>query len=325
MIDLHLHLDGSLSVKTVRLLAQKQNIALPESDTELKKLLSVSPSCRNLNEYLEKFDLPLSLLQNYEALKTAAYRLAEELKEAGVLYAEIRFAPQLHTRQGLSMNDAVIAVRDGLRQSSFSSNVILCCMRMKDNLEENLETVRLAHQYKMAVDLAGAESLYATESFFEVFSLAKELGVPFTIHAGEADGAASMKSAVSFGAVRIGHGVRSVEDNMLLAELREKKIVLELCPTSNLNTKVVDNLKEYPLRTLLDAGVRVTINTDNLTVSDTNLKKEWQQMISLFSLSEEEVKKMHLYAVDASFADEDVKNSLRNQILKADIYKILKG
>ena len=325
MIDLHLHLDGSLSVKTIRLLAQKQNIELPACDTELKNRLSVLPSCRDLNEYLEKFELPLSLLQNKEALKIAAYRLAEELKEAGVLYAEIRFAPQLHTRQGLSMEEAVIAVREGLRQSDFPSSIILCCMRMKDNVEENIKTVRLAHQYKMAVDLAGAESLHATESFFEVFSLAKALGVPFTMHAGEADGAKSVKSAVSFGAVRIGHGVRSVEDNMLLAELCEKKIVLELCPTSNLNTKVVESLKEYPLRTLLDAGVCVTINTDNLTVSDTNLKKEWQQMISLFSLSEEEVKRMHLYAIEAAFADEDMKNSLRNQILKADIYKILKG
>lgn len=325
MIDLHLHLDGSLSTETVRLLARMQNIALPESDAELKKLLSVSPSCRNLNEYLEKFELPLSLLQNKEALKTAAYRLAEEQKKAGILYAEIRFAPQLHTRQGMSMNDAVVAVKEGLMQSSFSSRVILCCMRMKDNREENLETVRLAHQYAMAVDLAGAESLYATESFFDVFSLAKELGVPFTIHAGEADGAKSVKKAVSFGAVRIGHGVRAVEDKMLLAELCEKKIVLELCPTSNLNTRVVDSLQEYPLKKLLDAGVRITINTDNLTVSDTNLKKEWQQMISLFSLSEEDVKRMHFYAIDASFADENVKNSLRNQILKADIYKILKG
>lgn len=325
MIDLHLHLDGSLSMETVRLLARMQNMALPESDAELKKLLSVSPSCRNLNEYLEKFALPLSLLQNKEALKTAAYRLAEELKEAGVLYAEIRFAPQLHTRQGMSMDDAVVAVKEGLMQSSFSSHVILCCMRMKDNKEENLETVRLAHEHAMAVDLAGAEGLYKTESFFDVFSLANRLGVPFTIHAGEADGAKSVKNAVSFGAMRIGHGVRSVEDEMLLAELCEKEIVLELCPTSNLNTKVVESLREYPLRTLLDAGVHVTINTDNLTVSDTHLKKEWQQMISLFSLSEEEVKKMLFYAIEASFAEEHVKNSLRNQILKADIYKMLKG
>lgn len=240
MIDLHLHLDGSLSVKTVRELARIQGVEVSHDDSVLLKRLQVSESCRDLNEYLEKFSFPCSLLQTRNAIEKAVYNLQEELKAQGLLYAEIRFAPQLHTFQGLTQAAVVEAAVNGLEASNFKANLILCCMRGDDNYLQNMETVRVAAQYLgkgvCAVDLAGAEALYKTSDFEELFRFAREMGIPFTIHAGEADGPDSVRTAVRFGARRLGHGVRSVEDSALLRCLKETGITLELCPTSNLNT-----------------------------------------------------------------------------------------
>ena len=192
MIDLHLHLDGSLPVKTVLKLAKLHNIALPGEDEEtLRKYLAVSPSAKSLNDYLRCFDLPLMLLQSCEAVTIALYELICELKEQGIIYSEIRFAPQLHTKCGCTQREIIEAAITGLdkAQKDFNtkSNLILCTMRGGSE-EDNLLTVSLAAEYLgngvCAVDLAGAEALYKTELYRNVFSLAARLCVPFTIHAG---------------------------------------------------------------------------------------------------------------------------------------------
>ena len=278
LVDLHLHLDGSLSVDSVKELMQIQGIKNCYSDSELLEKLQVSDGCRDLNEYLEKFDFPITLLQTKEALETASYNLLEELKTQGVIYAEIRFAPQFHTSKGLSQEQVVKAVIDGMRKSELNANLILCCMRGENNHDENIETVSVAKKFLKkgvaAIDLAGAEGLFPTSDYKDVFELASELGIPFTIHAGEAAGFTSVETAVEYGAVRIGHGVRSVESEDLLKKLSDKGIALELCPTSNLNTNIYRDISEYPIRKLMDAGITVTVNTDNMTVSNTNIKKE---------------------------------------------------
>ena len=318
LVDLHLHLDGSLSVATVRELADMQKIEIPEDDQELLDMLQVDADCRDLNEYLEKFDITVSLLQTKEALSTAVYNLEEELRAQALLYAEIRFAPQLHTEQGLSQAEIVEAAIAGMNRSEFRSNLILCCMRGDDNREQNLETVRIAKKYLgkgvCAVDIAGAEALYPTENFEDVFQLAKELGVPYTIHAGEADGAQSVYKALEFGTKRVGHGVRSVEDDMLIKRLADEGITLELCPTSNMNTNIFESMEEYPIRKLLDAGVRVTINTDNMTVSGTTLQSEFRKMIDTFALTDEELKQLAKNSVNASFADQDTKKLILDEL-----------
>lgn len=277
LVDLHLHLDGSLSVDSVKELMQIQGIKNCYSDSELLEKLQVSDGCRDLNEYLEKFDFPITLLQTKEALETASYNLLEELKTQGVIYAEIRFAPQFHTSKGLSQEQVVKAVIDGMRKSELNANLILCCMRGENNHDENIETVSVAKKFLKkgvaAIDLAGAEGLFPTSDYKDVFELASELGIPFTIHAGEAAGFTSVETAVEYGAVRIGHGVRSVESEDLLKKLSDKGIALELCPTSNLNTNIYRDISEYPIRKLMDAGITVTVNTDNMTVSNTNIKK----------------------------------------------------
>lgn len=323
LIDLHLHLDGSLSVATVRDLAAMQGIEVPLSDCELLKRLQVSENCRDLNEYLEKFSFPCSLLQTPEAIAKSVCNLQEELKSQGLLYGEIRFAPQLHLLQGLTQTEVVEAAIAGLEASDFHANLILCCMRGNDNQQMNLETVRVAAQYLgkgvCAVDLAGAEALYKTAEFEELFRLATDLSVPFTIHAGEADGPGSVRDALRFGAVRIGHGVRSVEEPALLKILKEQGITLELCPTSNLNTNMFPDLAHYPLPALMDAGVKVTVNTDNITVSNVTLRGEWNRLIAEFSLNRDQIRTLQENAVDASFASEKTKQWLRGQV--ADLLK----
>ena len=139
LVDLHLHLDGSLSLNTVKKLARLQKIEIPHDDKELMKMLKVSDECKDLNEYLEKFDFPLQLLQTSQAISAAVYDLQEELKSQGLIYAEIRFAPQLHIRGGLTQDQVVQAAVDGLERSDFKANLILCCMRGDDNLTENLQ------------------------------------------------------------------------------------------------------------------------------------------------------------------------------------------
>ena len=318
LIDLHLHLDGSLSLESVRDLARMQNIQVETDDEKLLKMLQVSPDCKDLNEYLEKFDFPCSLLQKPEAITRSVENLRRELKEQGLLYAEIRFAPQLHLLQGLTQHQVVQAAVDGLKAEGVKANLILCCMRGDRNREENLETIRMTAEFLgkgvCAADLAGAEALFATETFEDVFALAKELGIPYTIHAGEAAGPESVYKALEFDAIRLGHGVRSAEDATLLKQLAQDGITLELCPTSNLNTNIFNSIEEYPLLSLMEAGVRVTINTDNIMVSGVSLQSEWEKVVNAFHLTREQIKQLQKNSAEAVFADDSVKNWLLEQI-----------
>lgn len=320
MIDLHLHLDGSLPVKTVLKLAKLQNIALPgEDEATLRKYLAVSPSAKSLNDYLRCFDLPLMLLQSCETVKIALYELICELKEQGIIYSEIRFAPQLHTKCGCTQREIIEAAITGLdkAQKDFNtkSNLILCAMRGGSE-EDNLLTVSLAAEYLgngvCAVDLAGAEALYKTELYRNVFSLSARLCVPFTIHAGEADGVQSVKTAIEFGARRIGHGVAAVDDDKLLDEIKRKNISIECCLTSNLQTKAVSKLENHPIKDFLRLGINATINTDNMTVSDTTVEKE----LSLLSDIAPEISRKTLMrnAVNAAFLSDNEREELMRKM-----------
>ena len=325
MIDLHLHFDGSLLARTVLELAKEQGIALPsEEPDELKLFLAAPADCGSLNEYLEKFDLPLLVLQTREAIRKGMYTLVSSLKEQGMLYAEIRFAPQLHTKKGLTQEQVVKAALQGLQEAAagsfFKAKLILCCMRGADNREENLLTVRTAAAFLgrgvAALDLAGSEALYPTADYGEVFSLAKELSVPFTIHAGEADGPESIRAALRMGASRIGHGVRAGEDPELLEELKEKQIPLEMCPSSNVQTKAVPSLSEHPVLSYLRRGLLVTVNTDNMTVSDTTIEREFRLLKEELGMTPEERRQLLLNAADAAFLTAEERWRLRDVIEK---------
>ncbi len=319
-IDLHLHIDGSVSVESARQLAKIENIVLPQDDKKLKSLLTVGNKCKNLNEYLEKFELPISLMQTEKSLELCTFNLCEELVSLGCIYAELRFAPQKHLKKGLSQEQVVNAVLVGMKKSLLNSNLILCCMRDScDNRAENLETVRLSKKYLgkgvCACDLAGAEALFPNENYADIFLYAQKLEVPFTIHSGEASGSKSVMQAIEMGALRIGHGVRSVEDINVVRTLARNKISLEICPTSNLNTCVFKSYDEIPIVQLMNEGVIVTINSDNMSVSNTNASKELENIMHAFNFEKSVENQLLLNAVESSFATKTVKEKLKNKIL----------
>lgn len=311
MIDLHLHLDGSMRAKTILDLANQQNINLPVySEKELNNYLRVPENCQSLNEYLERFDLPLKVLQVPEAIERVTFELIEDLAVMGLEYAEIRFAPQLSTKNGLSQMEVVKYAVNGLKSAlkkytNIDCGLILCCMRNKDNYKDNLETVETAREYigngVCAIDLAGDEFNFKTKDFENLFKKAKDYFIPFTIHAGEADGPESINAALNFGAKRIGHGVNSIQDKNLLNRLIDNKIVLEMCVTSNIHTKCIKNEFSHPIRNYFDMGIMVTVNTDNMTVSNTTLIKEYELLKKNYNFTDKEIETMNQYAREVRF------------------------
>ena len=295
MTELHLHLDGSLSSEFILKQADKDGIALP-ADTvqDLQPYLTAGDSCSSLNEYLEKFDLPLSVLQTEDAMEQSVYDLMNRLSKEGLTYAEIRFAPQLHTERGLCQDAVTEAALSGLsmarRDFPIDGKLILCCMRMADNQAANELTVDVAARHLTsgvaALDLAGAEAVFPTKDFEAIFRKASQKDIPFTIHAGEAAGPESIRDALRFGAMRIGHGVRCVEDPALIEDLALKQVPLEVCPISNIQTTAFSDMELHPVLKLLDYGICVTINTDNRTVSGTTLKKEFETLRSRLHMTD---------------------------------------
>ena len=196
-------------------------------------------------------------------------------------------------------------------------------MRDKGNEKENLETVELAKKYLVedggvvAIDLAGAESLFPTKDFAYAFDKAREYGIPFTIHAGEASGPESVSAALDLGARRIGHGVWTIKDDAVLERVIRNGIALEMCPTSNRQTKSVPDMSLYPLKKYLDMGVKVTINTDDLSVCGTSISKEFDYIEKEFGITDVQIKTMLLNAADAAFTNRTTKNGLRHLIESA--------
>ena len=317
LVDLHLHLDGSLSMEDVRYMAHIEDIDLPENDAELEKKLICPVNCENLNDYLTCFDLPVSVMQSPTTIAYSVSSLVRRLDAQGLVYAEICYAPQLHLQKGMTQDEVVAASIEGLKQglsacrNGFKANLILCCMRGEDNDDLNMETVRMARKYLgrgvVAADLAGAETLFPTAKYRETFAYARELGVPFTIHAGEAAGVESMKEAMDFGARRIGHGIRSWNDAATRTRVKEENVCLTFTPTSNLQTKAVEGVKsiaQYPLRVFLNEGIPVCINTDNMTVSGTTLQREFQQLFAAGLLTANEAEHIVETAIRHTFVGE---------------------
>ena len=308
-VELHLHLDGSVRYQT----------ALEIIGNIKKEDMIISDDCHDLNEYLTKFSVPLAILQTKENLERVAYELALDLKSENVIYAEIRFAPLKHLLKGLSPEEVIESVLKGLKKVNIKTNLILCMMR-GDTFDNNLKVVALALKFLnrgvCALDLAGAESLYPTSDYKELFAIAQANGIPFTIHAGEAAGFESIKEALDFGALRIGHGIKCLEDEKLIKELKEKNILLEICPTSNIQTKAVTAYQKHPVYELYKKGVPICINTDNRTVSNITLTKEYQKLMQNFSLTTNDLKQMNINAINGAFLTNEEKEKLKKLINK---------
>lgn len=322
-VDLHLHLDGSVKPETILELALRQGIDLPVYNTEgLIPHMRVGEECGSLVEYLSKFDFTTRFLQSGEALERVAYEVAEQSAEHNCKYVEVRFAPQLHRGNGLTLEETIHYVVEGMKrgQRDFGvrAGVIVICMR-NHSCEANLEVIRAAAGYVgrgvVAVDLAGDEASYPPEWFRDVFAESGRLGIPVTIHAGEAAGAMNVYEAVAnLGAVRIGHGVRLKENGDILEMVKDRRIPLEMCPISNIQTKAVSGWDAYPIREYLEQGLLVTVNTDNPSVSGTDITNEYRVLTDRFGFTEPELVRLVMNGVEAAFMDENEKLSLRREM-----------
>ena len=318
--DIHLHLDGSLSAKTIIMVAKEEGIKLPSyCACRLNQYLRIPKNCKSLNEYLTRFDLPNLVLQTKNGLRKCSLDLLERLSKQGLKYCEIRMAPQLSTAQGLTQEEVVETLVQTFKNQKFiHANLILCLMRGDNTHDANIKTIEVAKKFYgkgvVAIDLAGAEALFGNELFKEEFKLAKKHQLPFTIHAGEAGDAQSVKSAVEMGASRIGHGIHSIDDKNVLELLKKEGICLEICPKSNLDTKTIKSYKELPLKQLKEAGVKVSINTDDMTVSNTQLWKEYRTLSKL-GFKENELQEFALNTIDAAFISDAEKVILKKFIL----------
>lgn len=311
-VELHCHLDGSLSRNFI-----EKRLGRKVSQEEL----SVSDDCRSLNEYLEKFDLPGQCLMDEEGLREAGYDVLHSMYQENVCYAEVRFAPLLSETSDMDCRKVIEAVIAGMNKGKQDFGVeygIITCAMRHHSAEENLRMLQITREYLgdgvCAADLAGAEALYPMSEFMDIFQTVKKLGMPFTLHAGECGNVQNIIDSVEAGAGRIGHGIAMRGHQELQSELAKKGIGIEMCPISNLQTKAVQSTAEYPLREFLDAGLKVSISTDNRTVSNTSLTKELEFVQKTYGVSDEEIRKMMQNAVETAFVGDDVKERLQKKM-----------
>lgn len=322
--DLHVHLDGSVRLETTIELAQKYNIELPTYDRdELKKLVCCDETCESLEDYLQGFHIVNKVLQTKEGLRRAAWELAEDCAKENIRYVEVRYSPILHTINGLKLTEISEAVIDGLRQAekdfNIKTGVIICGIRNMDPTT-SVKLAELAIAYKnkgvIGFDLAGGEYNYPAKDHKESFDLALKNNLNITIHAGEAYGPESIHQALHYcGTHRIGHGTRLVEDGDLLNYANDHRIPLEICLKSNFHTKAVPSIRSHPIDFYLDYGLRVTLNTDNRTISDTTLTDEYMLAIELLGLDYPQIKNIVLNGFKSAFLPYKERVRLINKIL----------
>ncbi len=308
--DLHVHLDGSLRLSTLLELAKAQGIELPATDPEgLARALHCGQHAGSLVEYLKAFDITLRVLQNADALYRVAYELCEDAAAENVRYMEVRYSPMLHTRTGLRLTTVVEAVLAGLwdaqKDHGLVANVILCGIR-NISPESSFEMAQLAVAYKnrgvVGFDLAGAEYDNPAKHHLRAFKLVRDNNIAVTIHAGEAYGPASIHQAIHVcGAHRIGHGCRLREDGDLLHYVNDHRIALECCPSSNVQTGAVADLRTHPLKLYHDLGLRVTINTDNRLITDTTVSKELWLCHTQMGMGPDDIRRMIINGFKAAF------------------------
>ena len=317
--DLHVHLDGSLRLETILELAEQQKVKLPATNLDtLRPFVQVGEECKSLVDYLKAFDVTLSVMQTYDSLVRTAFELAEDAAKENVRYIEVRYSPILHQQKGLPLHHIVQAVLDGLKEArkkySIHTGVIVCGMR-HINPETSLKLADLTVAFKnkgvVGYDLAGAEEDFPAKRHKDAFSRVLANNINCTLHAGEAYGPESIHQAIhQCGAHRIGHGVRLIEDGDLLNYVNDHRIPLEMCPSSNLQTKVVKKMADHPIRLFYDLGLRVTVNTDNRLVTGTSVSQELMILHDELHFSLEEIQDVIIMGFKSAFLPYAVKRAM---------------
>jgi adenosine deaminase len=308
--DLHCHLDGSLRLDTVLDLAKHQKVKLPTFDRgELFGLLYAGEHVESLDDYLRAFDITLSVLQQEEALERVAYELAVDAHAENVRYIEVRYSPLLHVREGMRPSQVVEAVLRGLRTAKrelgIRYGVILCAIRSLPP-DQSLRIAELCVAFKnrgvVGFDLAGSEINFPAKVHRAAFQLVIDNNINCTAHAGESFGPDSVHQAIhKCGAHRIGHGTRLVESGDLLNFVNDHRIPLEVCPSSNVQTRAAASWEAHPVDFFVDYGLRVTINTDNRLMSDTTVTKELHLCHKYFGWSLATIKEIIISGFKSAF------------------------
>ncbi|MFC6885692.1 MULTISPECIES: adenosine deaminase [Actinomadura] len=332
---LHDHLDGGVRPSTIVELASESGYEeLPSADPDgLRTWFTEASNSGSLERYLETFSHTVGVMQTTEALARVAYECAEDLAEDGVVYAEVRYAPELHTRTGLSLDAVVEAVLDGFarggRDHGIKIGALVTAMRHQ---ARSMEIAELAVRYRDAgvvgFDIAGAEAGYPPTRHLDAFEYLQRENAHFTIHAGEGFGLPSIWQAIQWcGADRLGHGVRIIDDiteregpdprlGRLAAYVRDKRIPLEMCPTSNIQTGAAKSIAEHPIGLLRRLGFRVTVNTDNRLMSGTTLSEEMAKLTEAFGYGWDDLQWFTVNAMKSSFAPFTERLELINGVIK---------
>lgn len=319
--ELHVHLDGSLRPDTLASLAQERGVALPPMAGDALGDYMRVDDARNLEDYLARFDITLSVMQDADALARIAEELVEDSHLDGIRYVEVRFCPWLNTRGGLSYDGVMAAVQRGLARGEARTGtvarLIVCALRNLGSAHgQEMAEVAVANRHLGVVgfDLAGGEAGHPARAFAPAFAFARAHDLAVTVHAGEGDGAHSIRDAVHLcGADRIGHGTRLLEDPALVAYVRDRRIALEVCPTSNVQTRVAESLAQHPLRAQWEAGAVVTLNTDNRLMSGVTLTEEYARCAEQLDLDMPALAAISLAAFDASFLPWPERRVLRDR------------
>lgn len=326
-IDLHCHLDGAMRPETAMELAAERGIKVPaENLEEFKTFIQVTADCRDVNEYLKRFDLPLSIMQDKPALYRVAYELVEMQHEQGLRWSEIRFAPQLHCQKGLTQQDAIDAVASGVsdacrKYESIKVGLILCMMSFGDptvNDTANRETIELTKKnlgsIVKGIDLAGIEGMVPLNYYGYLFDIIRGYNLPFTCHAGDSQGPDTVEDALNFGAKRIGHGHHIACDPALVKRAIRKGVALEVCITSNIQCSTQPSYEAHPIKSLYEQGVNVTLNTDNMVLSGVNLNSEYDLAIEKCGFTLADIIKMNITSANASFMPDCYRSQLISEL-----------
>ena len=326
-VELHIHLDGSFRHETVWELVKKQKVTMPANSLEeYKEWMKEKAQCGSVNEYLTMFDAPLQVMQDRASLSRVTKELIEDLAKEGIAYAEIRFAPQLHTQKEMTQSMAVEAVLQGREEAlkehpEIQIGILTCMMCVGPetaNWDQNAETVEVCKKYLgkgvVGIDLAGAEGIVPLSHFAPLFERAKELGIPRTCHAGDSPGPETVYDAIMFGAQRIGHGHHAYRDLEVAKLAAEKQIPFEICPTSNIQCQTQPSYQEHPAKKLLDMGVPVTISVDNETMAGVSLEDEYDHCINDMGFTEKDLIQMNINAIKHSFCSDEIKKPILEKL-----------
>ncbi len=312
-VELHIHLDCSLSYDVVKKI--NPNITKHQFFNEF-----IGVKCNSLKDYIKCADRAVELMQTKKELELVTSDLFMQLKEDNVIYAEIRFAPLLHLDKGLTSHEVVKIISQIAKKESSKTGIeaglILCTLRHYSE-QQSMETVNLVNDFKgsnvIGFDLAADEAGYPIKNHIEAFKFANDNNIHCTAHAGEALGPESINETLDqLKPKRIGHGVRSFENPGLIKRLKKENIHLEICPTSNIVTKVYKDYLSHPISELYKKGLSISINSDGRTISDTNLNKEYFLLSKYFMWNDNHFLNCNINAINASFASDKLKSKLLN-------------